>query len=685
MRLFFLFSIIFFTCCSSPEVNEQAKSNVEFIDPFMCTSDDRGQTDPSASIPFGMVKAGPDTRPVAHAGYEYTAEEMQGFSSTRFSGVGCRGTGGNLRVLPYNLTNNDTVPEAIKYKKQTEVAIPGYYSVTLDNGIKCELTATRQVAVHRYTYPESDKSGLSIDLASAFVEPKIEEHTINADGIITGKVSSGCVCKKGIYTFYFAISTDKEGIQPAERNSVLNYVFSTTANEELNVYCALSVVSEENARRNLNAVKDQSFDNVKNAAYTQWEELVKVVDVETDNDTLKRLFYTHLYHVVQSPFIINDNVGEYRGSDGKLYKTEQNYYHGWSIWDTFRSKLPLLSLFYPERFKEITTSLGELYKQGKPDWGTETEPFLTVRTEHSVIVLLEAYRKGLLTFSLEDIYPQLKEEATKLPFKTPDNILESSFDLWALSEIAKELGHDEDAERYHQKAFQYDSIWKEKFMVMDENSDIMHGDGLYEGTLWQYRWFVPFDIEGIQKLVGGKDEFERQLDYFFENELFNIGNQPDIQVPYLYAYTNAPWKTQKLVNTLLTKPTNNWYGTHKKWKKPEYRKIFQDSPEGYVKEMDDDAGTMSGWYVCSAIGLYPVFPGSTQLVVNTPLFHKVTINTTGGSPLVIEATNLSDKSIYIQSITFNGEELDSNFIDFNRISKGGKLEIVLGEQPVNQG
>jgi putative alpha-1,2-mannosidase len=181
-------------------------------------------------------------------------------------------------------------------------------------------------------------------------------------------------------------------------------------------------------------------------------------------------------------------------------------------------------------------------------------------------------------------------------------------------------------------------------------------------------------------MIGGERKFERQLDYFFNHELFNIGNQPDIQVPYLYAYTNSPWKTQELVHRLLTQPTDNWYGTHDKWKVPEIRKIFTDAPDGFISEMDDDAGTMSSWYVWSALGLYPVFPGDSKMVISTPLFEKTTINF-GDNTLVVEAQNLSATNKFIQKARFNDLELNSCFIDFNTLIKGGVLKLELGEKP----
>ncbi len=659
---------------------EEDRGLARYINPFICTSNDHGQTDVAAGVPFGMIKPCPDTEPIAHSGYDYSAKEIIGFSNTRFSGVGCRGVGGNLRIFPFVASQSDSIPTRVTYSKNSERAVPGAYAVLLDNGVKAELTGTRQVGYHKYTFPKSKFSGLTIDLASSYVGHIAEEHTILDNGVIAGKVTSVNVCRKGQYTFYYAISFNKEITSVSEQNSKLTFSFSTKNDEAVQLLCALSAVSEENAQNTLGKALDTSFEDVKKSAYRQWNKVMGNVQVETGNDTLKELFYTHLYHATQSPFIINDDNGNYRGSDGKLYNSHQNYYHGWSIWDTFRTKLPLFSLVYPERYSEILSSLKQLYKQGKPDWATETEPFLTIRTEHAILVLLEAYKKGQLPFSLGSIYAELKEEAETLPFKSPDNVLESSLDLWALSQISKELGYLDDHKAYKDRAFEYKTLWKEKFLMMDEDADVMHGDGLYEGTLWQYRWFVPFDMEGIQNMVGGQQVFESQLDYFFDNELFNIGNQPDIQVPYLYNYTDSPWKTQALIHKLLNTKTNNWYGTHEKFEKPIFKKIFTNTPDGYIREMDDDAGTMSSWYVWSTMGLYPIFPGSTELALTTPQFDKITIQTKD-KPLQIIANGLSSENIYIQQVTWNGAEINTAIVDFNMISKGGILRFELGDKP----
>ena len=672
-KVVIILPILFFTVLSF------AQKHIDFVDPFICTSDDHGQTDVAAAVPFGMIKPCPDTNPTGHSGYDYSANKILGFSQTRFSGTGCNGTGGNIRIFPFLQSKESIVPSEELFLKNSEKAIPGFYSVRFINGIEAALTANRQVAYYQFKYPQNGKAGISIDLNSSFTNNISEIHQLDNENILSGSISSSGVCGKGDYTFYYALFIKKSKMKIKDEASKLIFDFNVDTNEIISVYCALSVVSQENAKETLKKGIEIPFNIIKEKAYQSWSDFLDVVDVETSNDTFKRIFYTHLYHIAQSPFIINDENGQYRGDDGKLYQSHQPYFYGWSIWDTFRTKFPLLSFLFPKTYSQLIHSLKLLYIQGKNNWSSNGSPFLNIRTEHSAIVLLEAERKGLLPFSLEEIYPLIKKEIGELSFETPDKILESSYDFWALSEIAKDLGYSEDYKEYRIKAFQYQKIWNQYFNNMDESSDIMHHQGLYEGTLWQYRWFVPFDITGIQKIVGGKQIFEKQLDQFFSNNLFNIGNQPDIQVPYLYAYTSSPWKTQQVISQLLKEPTENWYGTHEKWKVPEIRKIFTDTPKGYISEMDDDAGTMSSWFIWSSIGLYPVFPGDTKLVITTPLFDKTTVNI-GDKRLTIVASGLSDENKYIKNIKFNGIKLTSCFIDFNDLVKGGILKLEMGKK-----
>ncbi|MCL3780571.1 glycoside hydrolase family 92 protein [Prolixibacteraceae bacterium JC049] len=660
--------------CATPDT--QPKDSVEYIDPFICTGGDRGQTDVAAAVPFGMAKPCPDSDPINHSGYNFNSDKILGFSNTRFSGVGCKGTGGNLRLLPFVGTINADAPGAFKINKATEKALPGFYAVEMNNGIKVELTATRQVAFHRYHFPENVDAGILFDLAASFEKVLQLNYTLKGKNVILGDVKCDNVCKKGKYKFYFAIKVDTDVAFSEQGNKVVGLLPKDT--KLANVYVGMSTVSSENALKTIELREKLSFEEVKSTAKAAWSNLVNTVEVETENDTLKKLFYTHLYHVSQSPFQVKDFDGRYRASDNKIYQLNENdkQYFGWSIWDTFRSKHPLFSLIYPEQYSDILTSMCKLYEQGKQPWATETEPFPTIRTEHAVALILDGYRKGLLNFDLKSIYPAIKNEMdTQLEWHSPGHVLESSYDSWAFAQIAKELGYNDDHKKYMDIAMNYKETWQKVFLNLEDDADVMHARGLYEGTLWQYRWFVPFDIAGIQEMVGGKKVFEEQLDTFFGNELFNVGNQPDIQVPFLYNYTDSPWKSQQLVQQLLTEEVANWYGTHKKWKKPEVRKIFQAKPEGYISQMDDDAGTMSGWYLMASMGLYQTCPGEPYFWVTIPLFSKIKIHLPDEKSFTISVEGPISSKSQIEKLVLNGKTIDGLKLNYADIYSGGNLVI----------
>lgn len=678
----YLAPLVFFGCeTKKEEVQEIDEPLTNYVNVFMGTAGDHGQLSPSASLPFGMVKLGPETDPTNHSGYNYRAEKIKGFTHNRMEGVGCVGSGGNILVLP-----GTGPPSAAsrQYQKQSEKALPGYYEVILGDTlpIRSELTVTNATGWHRYTFPASSQAWLMIDLSASHDEFINETHTVVSNQEISGSVSAYTVCKSGKYQFYFNLEVDQPVQSISEEGSRLLMFFSSQAGPEVNLKVSLSTISPEQAKMDRSVeVNNRSFEEIKMAAKDIWEKKLARIKVAGKED-YKTLFYTNLYRSYLAPYNVTSTNGEYRGSDGKVYQARGfTYYHGWSIWDNFRTQLPLLTITEPGISLDICKSLVSLYKQGKYNWASPTEPFPTVRTEHAIAVLLDAYRKGITNFDLAEAYPFMIRELDSLPYNSPDNVLETSYDYWALSEIAEILGKKEDQAKLLRKAYQYKKVWREKFLVMDEKSDIMHGDGLYEGTLWQYRWFVPWDISGIAELMGGQEEFTRQLTYFFDNNLYNHGNQPDIQAPFLFYYSGAPEQTQKQVNRILTKDMVQWYGTHKKWEEPYVGKIYRNAPEGYLPEMDDDAGTMSAWYVLAAIGIYPANIGEPVYHLTTPIFDRIDIQVHPQKNFTIEALNFSDERFYIQESAINGVNLDDQQLQHQSIINGNTVRLQLSSKP----
>jgi putative alpha-1,2-mannosidase len=650
-----------------------------YVNPFMCTAGDHGQMDPAASVPFGMIKPGPDTYPGNHSGYNYDDQIIQGFSHNRLSGVGCNGAGGNLRMLPIV---GKTASNSISLYKNTEQAEPGYYKVQLSNNIIAELTATNQTAFHRYVYPASDSAGMMIDIGSSFAGTFSYEKEFHNKQEFSVRVSARNVCGIGRYTVYYHVWCSKAftNIELSDRVFALN--FKTKKNEIVQFHVTTSSISCDDAKTEwVSVTKSLSFEEVKRTASDSWDIMLSKIKVE-GKDEYKRIFYTHLYHTFLNPVKTQNRYGLFKGTDGELHQAEgYTHYNGWSVWDNFRNKFSLYALIMPDISNDFANSLVSLYKHGMPYWSGYNEPVPTVRTEHTVVVLLDLYRRGIVNFDIKPMYQRLTAEINNITAKSPDSRLELAYDYWALSEFAGILELKEDQKLYYQKAMEYKSTWEKKFFNITDNFDVMHAEGLYEGTLWQYQWHVQFDIPGLIELMGGKDAFTERLEYYFDNNLHNHGNQPDIHVPFMFNFSTKPWLTQKWVNKILTKEMVQHYGTHVKWKEPYIGRIYKDTPDGYFPEMDDDDGTMSAWYVLSAIGFYPVLVGDPVFQLTSPIFDKVTIKLPENKEFVIKVTGLSDDSFYIRKATLNGKDHPQNVISHQDIINGGVLEFDLNDTP----
>jgi len=665
--------------------DDDTPTPTDYVDPFIGTAGDHGQLHAAATYPFGMVKLGPDMLGGGHAGYDYNRTRILGFSHTRIGGVGCSGAGGDVLILPGVGETTDTL---IKMDKATETAEPGYYAVELgpeEVRISAELTVGERAGVHRYVFPDGQSPYLYINFNSAFAGSEGSEWTADEDEI-SGWVAGQTVCNYGRYRVYFHIKFSRSFAEVHEISSLTGMNarvdFDATSREPLLIRVTLSSVDEAQARIDGEAeMPDWEFDAMREQAKAAWNERLGVVEVAGD-EALKGLFYTMLYRAMQTPVNITATDGRYRGVDGEIHQADgYAYHHCWSLWDTYRSKYSLLTLLAPERVVDLAQSLVDLYQQGKVAWADDNEPFPTVRTEHAVGVLLDAYRKGIDDFALADAYEAILAEAETLPVDSPDHVLETSYDHWAVAHIAEVLDDEETRDEFLMRSAAYEETWLDKFKVMGPNADIMHAEGLYEGTLWQYRWAVVHDIPGMVELDDGREVFLGKLIQFFDEELYNHGNEPDIHAPFLFNYVGAPWRTQDLVRALATEEVNQWYGTHEKWLWPYHGRIYRPLPTGYIPQMDDDAGTMSAWFALAAMGLYQVTVGQPVYVLSGPLFEEVTLQLEGGATFRIVAENLSAENRFIQSATLNGDDLPRAWITYDEIMAGGELTFLMGATP----
>ena len=641
--------------------------NTKYVNLFIGTSGDNGQVAPGAAAPFGMVCVCPDNDPRSHAGYDYAVTKVSGISVNRLSGVGCSGGGGNLRIRPV------APSQELHIKKSREKATPGYYSTAFTNGIKTELTATNAMAVERYKFPQSLSAALWIDFASTFEDVATCHYKRISETCIEGYVQAKNVCGHGRYKLYFSLNTSHPFQLEEQKETTACLTFGKKV-RSVEVRIGLSALSSELASWECARWEKMDFEDVKSRTADQWEKQLSAIDVKGGKKDDRVIFYTSLYRTYLSPADVSSPDGAYLGTDGKVYISEDfRYYSNWSLWDTFRTKFPLLVLTEPAKMRDMATSLIHLYATGKKDWSTGFESTPTVRTEHAVILLLDAYRKGITNLDFRKGYAGMKQEMERLPMRSPDQKMESAYDLWAMAKIAEIIGEKADSEQYRQRSVSlFEETWKKEFMNVTPAFEVMKNNGLYQGTRWQYRWAAPQYIDKMIEWVG-QDSLRSQLTYFFDHHLYNQGNEPDIHVPYLFNRLGAPEKTQQIVRSLMTEPMIHKYGGNSEFKTPYLGKAFKNAPEGYSPEMDEDDGTMSAWYVFGAMGFYPLLVGDEYYDLTSPLFDRVLLRLTNGNVLTIQTEGRKKKDAPIKSIHFNGKKIADYRISHNELIKGGEL------------
>lgn len=641
--------------------------NTKYVNLFIGTSGDNGQVAPGAAAPFGMVCVCPDNDPRSHAGYDYAVTKVSGISVNRLSGVGCSGGGGNLRIRPV------APSQELHIKKSREKATPGYYSTAFTNGIKTELTATNAMAVERYKFPRSLSAALWIDFASTFEDVATCHYKRISETCIEGYVQAKNVCGHGRYKLYFSLNTSHPFQLEEQKETTACLTFGKKV-RSVEVRIGLSALSSELASWECARWEKMDFEEVKSRTADQWEKQLSAIDVKGGKKDDRVIFYTSLYRTYLSPADVSSPDGAYLGTDGKVYISEDfRYYSNWSLWDTFRTKFPLLVLTEPAKMRDMATSLIHLYATGKKDWSTGFESTPTVRTEHAVILLLDAYRKGITNLDFRKGYAGMKQEMERLPMRSPDQKMESAYDLWAMAKIAEIIGEKADSEQYRQRSVSlFEETWKKEFMNVTPAFEVMKNNGLYQGTRWQYRWAAPQYIDKMIEWVG-QDSLRLQLTYFFDHHLYNQGNEPDIHVPYLFNRLGAPEKTQQIVRSLMTEPMIHKYGGNSEFKTPYLGKAFKNAPEGYSPEMDEDDGTMSAWYVFGAMGFYPLLVGDEYYDLTSPLFDRVLLRLTNGNVLTIQTEGRKKKDAPIKSNHFNGKKIADYRISHNELIKGGEL------------
>ena len=674
----FLIFFVFISCSlpaqqiisTAPGADDPSIANQ--VNVFLGSSGDHGQLSPAASYPFSFMSIGPQTYPSTHTGYEHLATKFLGFTHNRFEGVGCQGSGGNILVKPF--LGDD--PVASTLLKAEEAAAPGFYHVGFKNKIKADFTVYQKTGMHRYQFPAGRK-GIYIDLGHAFNGGFIaEEHTVS-ENTVSGWIESKTTCSAGAYRLYYCFKFE----QPIKWSALDKHKLIASLQpdqQEVQLAIAFSSVDVAHAKA---ALQSGSFEEYKQKSNNDWGQLLGRIQVK-GNPEREKLFYSLLYRTMQSPYVVSEKDGKYRAIDGSLQTAKNTIYNGWAIWDNYKTQLPLLSVAYPEKFKDIATSIANLYPHGKKDFSTAHEPSNTVRTEHAIVVLLDAYRKGYKIDFLP-ILDSLVKEVDRLDYSHPDKALESSYDAWALSQLLEELKRKQLSDQYQKKALDYKRYWEKDFKDLNRNDvNRMGARGMYQGTIWQYRWSVPFDVKGLMELTGGETAFINQLDEFFDQDYHNRANEPDLQAPLLYNATSQPWKSQALVHQLAVDTVvQHYFNDNSRGIGSAIGVVYKNQPEAYIRTMDDDAGAMSSWFVLTALGIQPACVGLPVYYLNVPLFQSVQVNWPNGKAFSIQVENYDDNNYYIKQIALNGKKLERNWLTHQEIMAGGKLIITASDKP----
>ena len=704
-----LLSVALLAVCFSVTAAVAATQNLtQYVNQYVGTGG-HGHTFMGANVPFGLVQLGP-TEPTRGwdwcSGYYYDDDELIGFGHMHLSGTGI-GCLGDVAFLPVK----DFKQTSTRFKHEAEKVHPGYYSVQLtDPNVLVELTATERCGFHRYTFKNGAKAQLALDLSQCIGWDKLNDCLLTQESAtrLTGfRRSNGWAADRRIY---FSIDFSQP-VTVHRLDSMERVVVSVADNTKpLLVKVALSPVSIDKAKLNMLAeLAGWDFDAAVKQADEAWNRELARIEIQTNDQTKKRVFYTAMYHLMTSCSKFNDVDREYRGADGKVHKADFTNYTTLSLWDTYRAAHPLMTVAFPEMQRDFAQTFLNIYKQqGRlPVWhlmGSETDCMVG---NPGAIVLADLTMKGfvedkelaleaLKATQMKDIRSLgLLKEHGYIPWNLePENetvakALEYCAADDGVAKVAKLLGKKDDYEYFFNRSRSYKKYYDPetrflravgtdgKFRLPFNPFFAEHRTNDYtEGNAWQYTFLVPHDVKGLIKLFGSDKAFMSKLDSLFFVEgwagdnaspdmsgmtgQYAHGNEPSHHVIYMYNYAGRPDKAAPLLRKMLNE-------------------MYLDQPDGLSG--NEDVGQMSAWYILSSVGLYQVDPVGGRFVIGSPLFDKATVNVGRGKTFTVVAKNNSDKNIYVQSARLNGKTLKNSYVDFNDIRHGGTLELVMGPKP----
>ena len=720
--------------CGSSQKGQEMEDLTQFVDPRIGTGG-HGHVFYGANVPYGFIQLGPTSIPQSWdwvSGYHVSDSTVIGFPHTHLSGTGI-GDLHDINVMPVVGEVTYSRGDASSYEtglwsysdRSKEVVTPGYYRTHLSRyNVDVELTATKRVGFHKYTFLGNESPAIVFDMVNGGCWDKTTEAVIRVvnDSTVSGyRYSKGwaddqCVFFRAEFSRKFDnvefIVNDsvKEGDMAKGAQLFARVNFAAGNQEPVYMKVALSPTSEEGAQLNMQTeLSGWDLEKTIADAKAAWNKELNKVKVYTTDEASKKIFYTSLYHTLFAPSEFCDVNGDYYGADKQMHKDEGFVnYTTFSLWDTYRAAQPLMTILHPEKMSDIINTMLHIHQQqGKlPVWhlmGCETNCMVG---NPGVPVVADAILKDIKGFDTELAFKALKE-SSMLPERGMEHRIEYGFipadkmteaiayDMeyaiadWAVAQAAQKLGKQEDYEYFLKRSKSYknyfdastgfmrgkmlDGSWRTPFSPYASS----HRDDDYcEGNAWQYTWLVPHDVEGLVECFGSKEAFVNKLDSLFlangdmgeasSPDISGLigqyahGNEPSHHTVYLYTLVGQPWKTADRIKEIL-------------------HIMYTDQPDGLSG--NEDVGQMSAWYILSSFGFYQVEPAGGKFVFGYPNFDKVEITVPAGK-FVIERENKGQQNNYIQGIVLNGTEYKKPWIEYADIMKGGELKFLMGDEPV---
>lgn len=720
--------------CGSSQKGQEMEDLTQFVDPRIGTGG-HGHVFYGANVPYGFVQLGPTSIPQSWdwvSGYHVSDSTVIGFPHTHLSGTGI-GDLHDINVMPVVGEVTYSRGDASLYEtglwsysdRSKEVVTPGYYRTHLSRyNVDVELTATKRVGFHKYTFLGNESPAIVFDMVNGGCWDKTTEAVIRVvnDSTVSGyRYSKGWADDQRVFfraefsrkfdnVEFIVNDSVKEGDMAKGAQLFARVNFAAGNQEPVYMKVALSPTSEEGAQLNMQTeLSGWDFEKTIADAKAAWNKELNKVKVYTTDEASKKIFYTSLYHTLFAPSEFCDVNGDYYGADKQMHKGEGFVnYTTFSLWDTYRAAQPLMTILHPEKMSDIINTMLHIHQQqGKlPVWhlmGCETNCMVG---NPGVPVVADAILKDIKGFDTELAFKALKE-SSMLPERGMEHRIEYGFipadkmteaiayDMeyaiadWAVAQAAQKLGKQEDYEYFLKRSKSYknyfdastgfmrgkmlDGSWRTPFSPYASS----HRDDDYcEGNAWQYTWLVPHDVEGLVECFGSKEAFVNKLDSLFlangdmgeasSPDISGLigqyahGNEPSHHTVYLYTLVGQPWKTADRIKEIL-------------------HTMYTDQPDGLSG--NEDVGQMSAWYILSSFGFYQVEPAGGKFVFGYPNFDKVEITVPAGK-FVIERENKGQQNNYIQGVVLNGTEYKKPWIEYADIMKGGELKFLMGDEPV---